>query len=211
MRASLLRCKLRLLHERGGALLHSVSERGKRMRKTVLFMASTALAVLVVCGVALAANIQCPNRAGNLCVGTTGDDTLTGTANSDEILGRDGGDLIKGLGAKDQLSGELGDDEIRAGGAADDVFGGRGNETTFDSGGTPQPGIVGGLGPDGLNGGAGDDFIMAANDGSTDNISCGASSGQGGDIVAFDQDNAGITDVLDATCGDAQQVPIGEG
>ena len=173
-------------------------------------MASMALAVLVVCGVAWAANIQCPNRAGNLCVGTTGDDTLTGTANSDEILGRDGGDLIKGRGAKDQLSGELGNDEIRAGGGADDVFGNRGNET-IDAGGTPQPGIIGGGGPDALNGGAGDDFIMAANDGSVDNISCGASSGQGGDIVAFDRDNAGITDVLDATCDDAQQVPIGTG
>jgi RTX calcium-binding nonapeptide repeat (4 copies) len=180
------------------------------MRKTVHFLASMALAVLVVCGVALAADIQCPNRAGNLCVGTTGDDTLTGTANSDEILGRDGGDLIKGRGAKDQLSGELGNDEIRAGGGADDVFGNRGNET-IDGGGTPQPGIIGGGGPDGLNGGAGDDFINAANDGSVDNISWGASSGQGGDIVAFDQDNDGITDVLDDTCDDAQQVPIGPG
>jgi Ca2+-binding RTX toxin-like protein len=181
------------------------------MRKTALLMGSTALAVLLVCGVALADNIQCPNRAGNLCVGTTGDDTLTGTANRDEILGRDGGDLIKGRGGQDQLSGELGDDEIRAGGGADDVFGNRGNETTIASGGTPQPGIIGGGGPDGLNGGAGDDFILAANDGSSDTISCGASSGQGGDIVAFDQDNAGITDVLDDTCDDAQQVPIGEG
>ena len=181
------------------------------MRKTVLFLASMALAVLLVCGVALAADIQCPNRAGNLCVGTTGDDTLTGTANSDTIEGRDGADLIKGRGAKDQLAGELGNDEIRGGGGADDVFGNRGNEKTFDSGGTPQPGIIGGGGPDGLNGGAGDDFINAANDGSVDNISCGASSGQGGDIVAFDQDNAGITDILDETCNDAQQVPIGEG
>ena len=130
--------------------------------------------------------------------------------NSDTIEGRDGADLIKGLGAKDQLAGELGNDEIRGGGA-DDIFGGRGNETTIASGGTAQPGIIGGSGPDGLNGGAGDDFIMAANDGSVDTISCGASSGQDGDIVAFDRNNAGITDVLDATCDDAQQVPIGEG
>src|SRR5215207_7198266 len=183
MHPSLLRCKLRPLHARGGASLHSVSERCKRMRKAVLFMASMALAVLLVCGVALAADIQCPNRAGNLCVGTTGDDTLLGTANSDEI---------------------------RGGGGADDLFGGSGNEA-IDGGGTPQPGITGGLGPDGLNGGDGDDFIMAANDGSSDTISCGPSSGQDGDIVAFDQDNAGITDILDETCNDAQQVPIGPG
>ena len=180
------------------------------MRKTVLFMASTALAVLLVCGVALAADIQCPNRAGNLCVGTTGDDTLLGTANSDEIRGLDGADLIKGLGAKDLLRGGPGNDEIRGGGGADDLFSGSGNET-IDGGGTPQPGITGGLGPDGLNGGDGDDFIMAANDGSSDTISCGPSSGQDGDIVAFDQDNAGITDILDETCNDAQQVPIGPG
>lgn len=181
------------------------------MRKTVLFMASTALAVLVVCGVALAATIQCPNRAGNLCVGTTGADTLTGTANSDEIRGRAGADVIDGLGAKDRLTGGPGKDVMSGGDGADDLFGGRGGDKTFDSGGTPQPGIIGGLGPDGLNGGAGDDFINAANDGSVDNISCGASSGQGGDIVAFDKNNAGITDVLDATCDDAQQVPIGSG
>ena len=202
---------MRPLHARGEASLHSVSERGKRMRKTVLFMASTALAVLVVCGVALAATIQCPNRAGNLCVGTTGADTLTGTANSDEIRGRAGADVIDGLGAKDRLTGGPGKDVMSGGDGADDLFGGRGGDKTFDSGGTPQPGIIGGLGPDGLNGGAGDDFINAANDGSVDNISCGASSGQGGDIVAFDKNNAGITDVLDATCDDAQQVPIGSG
>ena len=69
------------------------------MRKMVLFMASMALAVLLVCGVALAATIQCPNRAGNLCVGTTGDDTLLGTNNSDEIRGRAGHNVIDGLGA----------------------------------------------------------------------------------------------------------------
>jgi len=95
-----------------------------------------------------------------------------------------------------------------AGGRADDLFGGRGNETTSDSGGTPQPGIVGAPRPDSLNGG---DFIMAANDGSSDNISCGASSGLGGGIVAFDQNYAGITDVLDETCDDAERVSIGAG
>jgi Ca2+-binding RTX toxin-like protein len=177
------------------------------MRKTVLFLASMALAVLVVCGVALAANIQCPNRAGNLCVGTTGDDTLTGTANSDEIRGRAGADVIDGLGAKDLLRGGPGKDEIRGSDGADDLFGGRGGDKTINGG----PGIIGGPGPDGLNGGVGDDFIDASNDGSSDNISCGASSGQGGDIVAFDKNNAGITDVLDATCDDARLEPIGQG
>ena len=188
-----------------------MSERGKRMRKTVLFMASTALAVLVVCGVALAADIQCPNRAGNLCVGTTGNDTLHGTNNSDEIRGRAGADVIEGLGAQDLLTGGPGKDVMSGGDGADDLFGGRGDDKTIDSGGTAQPGIIGGGGPDGLNGGAGDDYIFAANDGSSDNISCGASSGLNGDFVVFDRDNAGITDVLDATCDDAQLVPIGSG
>jgi Ca2+-binding RTX toxin-like protein len=173
-------------------------------------LASMALAVLLVCGVAWAATIQCPNREGTLCVGTTGDDTLLGTENSDTIRGKAGEDRIKGLGAKDQLAGGRGNDKIRDGGGADDVFGGRGNEKTIE-GGSDAPGIIGGPGPDDLNGGAGDDFILAANDGSSDNISCGASSGQDGDIVAFDKDNAGITDVLDDTCDDAQQVPIGAG
>src|SRR5215203_6168851 len=150
MHPSLLRCKLRPLHARGGASLHSVSERGKRMRKTVLFMASMALAVLLVCGVALAADIQCPNRAGNLCVGTTGDDTLLGTANSDEIRGLDGADLIKGLGTKDLLRGGPGNDEIRGGGGADDLFDGTVNDT-IDGDDTPQPDITDFVGTNGMN------------------------------------------------------------
>jgi Ca2+-binding RTX toxin-like protein len=116
-----------------------------------------------------------------------------------------------GLGAKDLLTGGPGKDVMSGDDRADDLFGGKGGDKTIDSSGAAHPGIIGGAGTDGLNGGAGDDYILAANDGSSDTISCGASSGLNGDFVVFDQDNFGITDVLDATCNDARLEPIGEG
>jgi hypothetical protein len=54
------------------------STKGKAMRKTVLLLASTALVVLLVSGVALAVTK----------VGGPGGDTLMGTRGSDELSGR---------------------------------------------------------------------------------------------------------------------------
>jgi Ca2+-binding RTX toxin-like protein len=184
------------------------------VRKALMLLSTMALAVLMVSGVALAVDKTC--QADTDCLGTAQADNLTGSSGNDRILGLGGPDVILGKGGEDDLSGGGGGDEVRGGGGADNIqggggvdhlFGGKGNEKAIDGG----PGIIGGPGPDSLNGGGGDDFILAANDGSSDNISCGASSGQGGDIVAFDQDNGGITDILDQSCNNAQQVPIGAG
>src|SRR5699024_861921 len=43
---------------------------GSSMRRTLLFMATTALTLLVACGVALAASVNCPNASGGYCYGT---------------------------------------------------------------------------------------------------------------------------------------------
>jgi hypothetical protein len=54
------------------------------MRRTVLLVSSMALAVLVACGVALAATVDCN---GGDCVGTRSNDTLFGTPRVDEEFG----------------------------------------------------------------------------------------------------------------------------
>jgi hypothetical protein len=72
------------------------------MRRTILLLASIALGVLLACGVALAAEITCAPRVGN-CVGTNNDDTMTGTADWDDIYARRGDDIVKGLGALDLI------------------------------------------------------------------------------------------------------------
>jgi hypothetical protein len=49
------------------------------MKRRTLFVAGLMVAALVVAsGVAWAASISCPNRTGNLCVGTDNKDTMTG-------------------------------------------------------------------------------------------------------------------------------------
>ena len=187
------------------------------MRRTILLLNTMAIAMLLASGIAWAVDKTC--QAHTDCFGTNQADKLTGSSGNDRIFGLGGPDLILGMAGNDRLSGGGGGDEVRGGAGADHIlggsgadalFGGKGNEKTIKSGQT-SPGIIGGRGPDLLNGGGGDDFIFAANDGSSDKISCGASSGKGGDIVAFDRNNAGVTDVLDDSCNDAQQVPIGSG
>jgi Ca2+-binding RTX toxin-like protein len=56
--------------------------------------------------------------------GTTGDDTINGTADADSIYGIAGNDVINGLGGADTLFGFLGDD-ILDGGMENDTLSGR--------------------------------------------------------------------------------------
>ena len=55
-----------------------------RMRRTMVLTASMALAVLLGCGVALAATVNCE---GGTCVGTRSNDTLFGTPRVDKKFG----------------------------------------------------------------------------------------------------------------------------
>ncbi len=87
------------------------------MRKTVLYLVSMALAVLLACGVALAANIiQCPTEPhGWHCYGTPEDDVLTGSAERDHIDGYGGNDIIYGKARIDHLEGGEGNDRLHGG------------------------------------------------------------------------------------------------
>src|SRR5215217_1580796 len=112
------------------------------MKKPAILFASAVLAVLLAGGVALAATINCPNRAGNLCVGTNVRDVMYGTDKADEMRGRGGPDRIEGGAGYDELRGGNGQDYF--------LKGEDGNDTLW-----------GGLGNDDLRGGNGDDKFYA--------------------------------------------------
>jgi Ca2+-binding RTX toxin-like protein len=113
----------------------------EKMKKLALLFASAVLAVLLAGGVALAATIDCPNRGGNLCVGTNDRDVMYGTDIADELRGR---------GGPDSIAGDAGNDKLYGGDGQDFFQGGKGNDT-----------LVGGLAYDDLRGGTGDDRFDA--------------------------------------------------
>jgi CSLREA domain-containing protein len=81
-------------------------------------------------------------------VGTSGKDTVGGTAASDGFLGLDGKDTLKGLGGKDGLCGGKGKDKLKGGAGKDKLIGGPGPDT-----------LIGGKGKDRCKGGGGKDKL----------------------------------------------------
>ena len=156
------------------------------MRRTLLLLATTALALLVASGVALAATINC---TGGSCVGTQSRDTLFGSPRVDNEFGLGGGDLMYGYESADQMSGDFGGDRMYGGLAADTVngdggsdlvYGGPGNDVV--NGGPDSDTVVGNKGNDTLSGDAGSDLIQAVDD-QKDQINCAG----GSDRVYFDR------------------------
>jgi RTX calcium-binding nonapeptide repeat (4 copies) len=144
------------------------------MRRVLLLVSTTALVVLVACGVALAASINCPTGPGGVCNGTNQGDALYGTPNVDRMYGYGTGDLMNGYGAGDFMYGgdERGlGDKMRGGTGADLVNGQRGNDL-----------IEGGPGRDTLKTGRGSDRVEAK-DGFKDTITCRGSN----DAVYYDR------------------------
>lgn len=106
------------------------------MRKTVLMLASAALAVLLGSGVALAVTKQCGS---DKCVGTSESDRLLGNGRPNWMVGRDGNDTLKGFDGADYLYGSEGNDWVVGGNSwgPDQINGGPGKDR-----------LEGGLGPD---------------------------------------------------------------
>jgi Ca2+-binding RTX toxin-like protein len=130
------------------------------MKRTLLFMASAMLALLVLAGAAMAQD-GVRKVCDTNCSGTAGDDHLIGTANPNTIRGLEGADLIQGNAGNDTLYGGLGGDAVYGGYGKDKVYGGAGNDY-----------LDGGYGEDYINGGAGNDTIVAK-DGLVDQVYCG--------------------------------------
>jgi Ca2+-binding RTX toxin-like protein len=123
------------------------------MRKTVLLLASVAVAMVVLGGVAWAATIDCPNATRldgtPFCEGTNDPDTMHGTAKTDRMYANAGGDTIYGYRGADYIEGAEGPDKIYAGRGGANSLSGR------------KEGIYGDEGPDKLYGGSGGDFLYA--------------------------------------------------
>jgi Ca2+-binding RTX toxin-like protein len=110
----------------------------------------------------------CPSGT-NIILGTSNNNTLTGTIGSDCILGRGAQDTINGNGGGDFISGGDGDDIIN---------GGTGNDTIF--GGSGQDVVNGNSGTDTLEGGDGNDTVSGGTDADV------LRGGQGQDTLAGD-------------------------
>jgi Ca2+-binding RTX toxin-like protein len=153
---------------------------GSTVRRGLLVAAFVSMALVVASGVALAANIHCPNRPDNGCEGTKNDDRITGTPQPDQIRARGGADLVNALGGNGDFSiGGSGEDMVRGQAGQDQVIGGSvaGNFETGDlkfadsqddvvrGGDGDDPTVAGGFGRGGhdrLYGGEGDDTMYAA-------------------------------------------------
>ena len=73
-------------------------------RRTILLLATMVVALVLASGVALAANpINCADDTVAPCEGTTADDEMTGTSNTDHIYAKEGNDTLRGLERFDDL------------------------------------------------------------------------------------------------------------
>lgn len=149
---------------------------GRDMRKTVVLLASMALALIVAGGVAFAATIDC---TGGSCRGTRAPDTLFGTSRVDRQLGLGGRDLMYGYASADEMYGGGGDDRMRGGTGRDSVSGESGDDALYGNfandvvnGNRGNDLVVGMQGNDTLSGDPGSDLIRAV-DGEKDQINCG--------------------------------------
>lgn len=84
--------------------------------------------------------------------GTSGNNTLLGTAGIDTLFGLGGNDVLLGLAGADTEYGGTGNDTLNGAAGADKLFGELGNDL-----------LIGGLGADVLNGGGGTDTASYAN------------------------------------------------
>jgi DNA-binding beta-propeller fold protein YncE len=88
---------------------------------------------------------KCANLKATI-VGTSGADTLRGTAKRDVIAAGAGNDKVQGLGGKDVVCGEGGNDNLNGGADADHLLGGPGKDVLKGAAGKDR--LVGGPGRD---------------------------------------------------------------
>jgi serralysin len=170
-----------------------------RPAKILKFMVMGALMLVLAAGVAVADPVNC---TGGPCTGTTGEDTLYGTQDSDEMHALEGDDTVYGYGGQDDLEADNisnpseggndklygGDDvdilrtysgrDLLAGGGATDLIEATSEwwELTNPTREPSAPAVV-----DTFKGGGGADTIRAT-DGFKDVINCG----KGKDTVEYD-------------------------
>lgn len=110
------------------------------------------------------ANISEGGEGHDVISGNGGDDTLSGGQGQDRLLGGDGNDILSGDDGHDTLVGGAGNDSLMGGEGQDRLVGGADNDTLL--GGEGHDILTGGAGKDSLEGGIGDDSLWggAGND-----------------------------------------------
>ncbi len=177
------------------------------MRRTVLLLASTALALLLSCGVAFTQEawnlIYCEPGATWSCQGTEEDDLIFGTpgwdfvmanGGNDDVYGEEYGDDLQGNYGDDYLNGMDGNDTLSGDSGTDYLRGGAGNDGIW--GGTEADKLYGDKGRDQLTGESGDDVIKTGTDTRGDRVRDSVFCGPGTDKVLFEK---GI-DSVDRAC-----------
>ena len=132
--------------------------------------------------------------------GTSGNDVINGTAESDYIRGFAGNDVINGGAGGDNLQGDAGDDVIHGGSGNDFISDGDGADQLFGEDGDDNISIsLRGGGRLLADGGAGNDTIYASNGGGP-NQSVTLIGGEGNDTIGLDGFATG--NIIDAGSGD---------
>jgi Ca2+-binding RTX toxin-like protein len=121
------------------------------MRRLFMVLGVMSLVVLVVAGVAIAANVTGTNQA---------DCPLNGTNSNDNMAGLASADCVNAFAGDDNIETGAGNDASQGGTGFDQIFGSNGQDRLFGQDGDDT--IYGGLGGDLLGGGSGSDFLVSA-------------------------------------------------
>jgi len=158
-----------------------------------------------------------PGACTNRQVGTSGADTLRGSAFGDRIFGLEGNDSITGLAGSDCLEGGSGNDRLAGGDGIDRLTGGpgtdrldggSGNDRLFGSEGSDS--LIGGTGNDLLDGGVGNDVLSGG--AGNDQLLGGANNDRITGGTGSDRISGGLgNDSLNARDGVRENVSCGPG
>lgn len=110
-------------------------------------------------------------------VGNRGKDNLNGAGSKDTLMGGKGNDILEGGDGNDLVRGDREDDVVRGGNGTDSLFGGKNNDRLFGDQGNDvlfgdkgNDTLTGGLGKDTLTGGEGNDVFILEGDAGIDEI-----------------------------------------
>jgi Ca2+-binding RTX toxin-like protein len=150
------------------------------VRRTVLLLASTSIAVLLACGVALAATFT-GNDLDNVIYGGSTADTIDGKGGADALYGKGGNDTLYGGPGNDNPATSLYDNVtnsyvgagVRGGGGADKIEGQEGDDYIEGNAGRDTVNDTSPNDVDKAWGGTEDDTLNVADGDFSDQAVCG--------------------------------------